>query len=182
LHQDILDEIKSYFEKTRHNRKNLVMTSNNEKQAYYPEGSVILPNRNGTHWMYYHIFINGLDKTIILLPGPPWEMEPMLMSMLLNIPKEKYRRIEICISENVRHCESAMETLISDIVTSQTNPTIAPYAKKGEVMLRVTARYDKKADDADIILKPVLDKLYERLENIYLQTVILSLRMLLRIC
>ena len=40
--------------------------------------------------------------------------------------------------------ESAMESLISDVVTNQTNPTIAPYAKKGEVMLRVTAKYDKK--------------------------------------
>ena len=170
LHQDILDEIKSYFEKTRHNRKNLVMTSNNEKQAYYPEGSVILPNRNGTAAGCIITYLSdGLEKTIILLPGPPWEMEPMFDEYVIEyFPKKNTEGLKSVYLRMFGIGESAMETLISDIVTSQTNPTIAPYAKKGEVMLRVTARYDKKADDADIILKPVLDKLYERLgEYIY---------------
>ncbi len=165
LHQEILDDIKAYFEKTRYNKKNVVMTSNNEKQAYYPEGSIILPNKNGTAaGCIIECSIDGLRKNIILMPGPPWEMEPMFDEYVIEFFKKKN-------SEGLKSVylrmfgigESAMETLISDIVTSQTNPTIAPYAKKGEVMLRITARYDKQSDNADSILKPVLDILYERL-------------------
>ena len=165
FHQELLDEIKAYFDKVKYSKKNLTMTSNNVKQAYYPEGSIILPNKNGTAaGCIIECSIYGLEKNIVLLPGPPWEMEPMFDEYVIEYFKKKN-------SEGLKSLylrlfgigESAMETLISDIVSSQTNPTIAPYAKKGEVMLRITARYDKKLNNADSILKPVLDILYDRL-------------------
>ncbi len=57
--------------------------------------------------------------------------------------------------------ESKAETMIADLMDAQTNPTIAPYAKTGEVHLRVTA---KAADEekAKELLSPVVDELYQR--------------------
>ncbi|NJD03256.1 MAG: nicotinamide-nucleotide amidohydrolase family protein, partial [Ruminiclostridium sp.] len=58
--------------------------------------------------------------------------------------------------------ESAMEDKIIDLIDAQTNPTIAPYAKDGEVTLRVTARYGKDETEADII-SPVVEEIKKRL-------------------
>ncbi|MFA7672503.1 MAG: competence/damage-inducible protein A [Clostridia bacterium] len=156
FHQELLDDIKSYFDKSKR-----IMTVNNEKQAYYPEGSIILPNKNGTAaGCLIETKYQGEDKVIILLPGPPWEMESLFNEYVIQYFNE--RSSEALRSVYIRMFgigESAMETVIKDMIDNQTNPTIAPYAKKGEVMLRVTVRYDRKNDDADALLKPVLDKL-----------------------
>jgi nicotinamide-nucleotide amidase len=55
-----------------------------------------------------------------------------------------------------------METEILDMIENQTNPTIAPYAKDGEVTLRVTARYEADKDHEDLI-GPVVDEIKRRL-------------------
>ncbi len=165
FHKNILADIKAYFEITKYNSRNTIMTTNNEKQAYYPEGSLILPNKNGTAaGCIIEHQVDGFMKTVILLPGPPWEMEPMFDEYVIeHFKKKNSEGLKSVYLKMFGIGESAMETLISDIVSSQTNPTIAPYAKKGEVMLRITARYDKQTDDADKILAPVLDMLYKRL-------------------
>jgi nicotinamide-nucleotide amidase len=165
FHQELLDDIKRYFEKSKR-----LMTVNNEKQAYYPEGSIILPNRNGTAaGCLIETRYQGEDKVIIMLPGPPWEMESLFDEYVIRYFNEKSS--EALKSVYVRMFgigESAMETVIKDIIDNQTNPTIAPYAKKGEVMLRITVRYDRKKNNADELLRPVLDKLSELLgEYIY---------------
>lgn len=69
LHQETYDGIKAFFEKT--NRK---MMDNNAKQAYLPEGSIIIPNNNGTA---PGCIIENEGKTIVMFPGPPKEMIPM---------------------------------------------------------------------------------------------------------
>lgn len=165
FHQELLDDIKHYFEKSKR-----IMTVNNEKQAYYPEGSIILPNKNGTAaGCMIEKKYEGEDKVIILLPGPPWEMESLFNEYVIRYFHS--RSSEALKSVYIRMFgigESAMETLIKDLIDNQTNPTIAPYAKKGEVTLRVTVRYDRQIDNADDMLQPVLDKLDELLgEYIY---------------
>ena len=54
-----------------------------------------------------------------------------------------------------------METVITDLLETQTNPTLAPYAKTGEVHLRVTARA-KSEEEADALMKPMMDELFHR--------------------
>ena len=127
--------IEAYFKTTMHR----VITDNNWKQALVPEGAVVVDNRNGTAPGL--IMETDDNKTVILLPGPPNELYPMfeqdIRPFLSRLTKE------VIYSRTVKIGglgESFVAAQIKDMLDSQTNPTIAPYAKTGEVHLRVTAR------------------------------------------
>lgn len=155
LHEESLNIMKSFFAKL-----NKTMTSNNIKQAYLPENSIIIKNRNGTA---PGCIIEEGNKVVIMLPGPPNEMKPMFEDHV--IPYFKNKAGHRLVSKYVRIFglgESEMEDKLIDIIKSQTNPTIAPYAKQGEVTLRITARYEDSTESEDIIT-PVLNKIKERL-------------------
>lgn len=141
-------------------------TLNNEKQAYFPESSQILRNDNGTA---PGCIVEKDGKTVVMLPGPPWEMEPMFEnSVLPYFLKDTGSRLYSVYLKLFGIGESQMEDTINDIVEGQTNPTIAPYAKKGEVTLRVTAKYIPNEEDPENIIAPVLDVIKDRLgEYIY---------------
>ena len=117
--------------------------SNNIKQAMFTSNAKILPNKNGT--APGAVFTKG-DKKIIMMPGPPREMKPMFREYVLPLLMENNE--EILLSRYVRFYgigESALEIELLDILNSQTNPTLALYAKDTEVMVRITARAkDKK--------------------------------------
>lgn len=157
LHEESLKKIEDFFRGL-----NRPMTQNNVKQAFLPEGSIIIKNNNGT--APGCIIENG-EKVIIMLPGPPSEMRPMLEETVLPYFRSK-SDIKI-VSTFVRIFgigESAMEDKLIDMIKTQTNPTIAPYAKEGEVTLRVTARC-RKDEDAEGIMAPVLEEIGRRLGN-----------------
>lgn len=151
-----LSRIESYFQE-----RGLKMTDNNRKQALVPEGAIVVDNDNGTA---PGIILEKDGKRIVLLPGPPNELIPMfeksiapyLLSLDPNGPSVIYSRtVKICGLG-----ESGVETLITDL-ESLKNPTVAPYAKTGEVHLRVTARAeDEKA--AKKLVKPVVKELESR--------------------
>jgi len=158
LHEDILDTMKAYFKKM--NRK---MTDNNIKQAYLPENCIVVKNSNGTA---PGCIIEKDEKVVIMLPGPPSEMKPMFEETVIPYfaSKSQYK----LTSKFLRIFgigESAMEDLIMDLVEKQSNPTIAPYAKEGEVTLRLTARYKNENNtcDGEEIIKPVEDEIKRRL-------------------
>ena len=154
LHEESLNFIKSYF-----NRVGRQMTHNNEKQAYMPEASIILKNNNGTA---PGCIIEQGSKVVVMLPGPPSEMKPMFDDYVLPYFKKKSGfLIESKFLRVFGIGESAMETLIIDLIDGQTNPTIATYAKEGEVTLRVSAQV-KAGEDSEIILKPVIDEIKKR--------------------
>lgn len=155
-----LEMIQSYF-KTR----GLEMTENNKKQAMVPEGAIVIDNANGTA---PGIIIEKDGKRIILLPGPPNELVPMFENSIA--PYLEKLCPGIIYSRTVKICgmgESKVETMVRDLMDGKENPTVAPYAKTGEVHLRVTARAeDEKA--AKQLVKPVVKELKSRLgSNIY---------------
>lgn len=156
------ERIKSYFK--RSNFK--VITDNNWKQAEVIEGSEVLDNDNGTAPGL--IVTTKEKKKIILLPGPPNEMEPMFENKVF--PYLNKLQPEVILSKMVKICgigESMAETEIADLIEKQKNPTIAPYAKLGEVHFRVTAKAST-ADEAKKLIKPVIKELSNRFkENIY---------------
>ncbi|AKL94125.1 competence damage-inducible protein A [Clostridium aceticum] len=157
LDEASLEIMKEYFL-----RRNQPITTNNKKQAYFPEGAIIVKNNNGTA---PGCIIEDNKKTMVLLPGPPREMIPMLEEVVLPY-LSKYQE-GILVSKVLRICgigESAMEDLISDIMEKQSNPTIAPYAKEGEVILRITAKA-KDTDEAERLLLPVEKELHNRLQK-----------------
>ena len=155
LDQDSLDKMQAFFKKL-----NRPMTDNNIKQAYLPENSIIIRNKNGTA---PGCIIEEAGKIVVMLPGPPSEMRPMLDDTVIPYFYEK-SEFKL-VSRFLRIFgigESAMEDMILDLINAQTNPTIAPYAKDGEVTLRVTARYPKNDSDDDIIT-PVVNEIKKRL-------------------
>lgn len=136
-----------------------IPTDNNWKQADVIEGCEILYNKNGTA---PGIFVSEGEKTVILLPGPPLELKSMFTDSVM--PKLQQKCGQVFYSQTVKIVgpgESSVETQILDMLNTQENPTIAPYAKTGEVHLRVTARA-KDEKEAREKTSPVVEELYRR--------------------
>ncbi len=154
MRDDILAEIEKYFL-----RKGLSMPETNTKQALAPEDSRVLPNKNGTA---PGIIMEDGGRKIIILPGPPREMEPMFTEQV--VPYLKNFSHSVIKSHTVRTFgigESAMSEKVADLLEKE-NPTVAPYAKDGEALLRITAKADSE-EAADRLILPVLEEIKARL-------------------
>lgn len=162
LDEHIREKIQDYFNRSNYK----VIPDSIWKQTMVIEGAMVIYNNNGTA---PGLIISTVEnKKIILLPGPPNEMIPMFEQDIF--PYLSKLDSSVIISDMVKICgigESMVETLVTDLIEKQSNPTIAPYAKDAEVHLRVTAKADtiSKAND---LLKPIVDDLKKRFkENIY---------------
>lgn len=160
LHQKSLDDMAEYF---RASGKS--MPENNIKQAYLPEGCIVIENHNGTA---PGCIMEDKGRYAIMLPGPPREMQPMLTDTVL--PFLQGLSNAVMRSRVLRLFgigESRAASLIDDIIKNQTNPTVAPYAKEGEVTFRVTASAEDE-ETAMRLLGGTVNKIYEILgEYIY---------------
>lgn len=139
------------------------ITDNNWKQALIIEGAKIVKNDNGTAPGL--IVTTKEGKTIILLPGPPNELIPMFLKDI--IPYLKETTSNLLYSNMVKICgigESKAETMIGDLIDNQSNPTIAPYAKTGEVHLRITAKVTS-IEEGKSLITPIVDELKKRFGN-----------------
>lgn len=149
------ERIAGYFSKMKSNN----VTENNWKQAMVPEGAKVVDNHNGTA---PGLIIEENGKTAILLPGPPNEIKPMFERDIM--PYLRSLEPEGIYSKMVKICsvgESKAETMVLDLMENQSNPTIAPYAKTGEVHFRVTAKASDEKE-ADKLMEPMLKELSER--------------------
>lgn len=160
------ERIESYFTFRYQNSKvKDIITGNNWKQAQKIDGSIVIDNDNGTAPGY---IVEADSKTLILLPGPPSELIPMFEDRILPYLAKKQNKV--FLSKMVKICgigESKAETLILDLIEGQDNPTIAPYAKSGEVHFRITAAADH-ATQGEQMIAPVLEELFRRFgDNIY---------------
>lgn len=157
LHEPSKEAIQKYFAD-----RNIRPTDNNWKQAMLPEDSVVLDNHNGTA---PGVIMETESAKVILLPGPPDELIPMFEESAA--PYLTRLTSQIICSQTVKICgvgESRAETMVRDLIDAQTNPTIATYAKTGEVHIRVTASAgDRKA--AMKLIKPVVKELKSRFGN-----------------
>jgi len=141
------------------------MTENNIKQGYIPEGAVVLENNNGTA---PGVLIEKNGKIVIMLPGPPKELYPMFENKVLPYLKAKANStIRSKVLRVIGVGESTAEYMLKDIFDSQANPTIAPYAKDGEVHLRITAKTDAP-EESDSLIAEMEQKVRAILgDNIY---------------
>lgn len=156
LDDDSLRSIECYFQK-----KGSVMAESNRKQAYLPEGCTIFHNANGTA---PGCAVCKEGKHLILLPGPPKELQPMFVSSVLPY-LEQYRE-GVIFSQNIHISgigESSVAEMAADLL-AMSNPTVAPYAAVGDVRLRVTA---KAADleKAKALCAPVVEEIKKRFGN-----------------
>jgi len=130
------------------------MSVTNRKQAKVPRGGVLLPNERGTA---PGIYLEKEDKTVIMLPGPPKELNYLFQEQVSPRLKEKLEKsgeLAILKSKVLRVIglgESTMAEKISPVLEKQTNPTIAPLAKMSEVHLRITARASNSREADELI-------------------------------
>lgn len=151
--------IDKYMESYAGNNPDRKITQNNWKQVTVPEGAIVLDNVNGTA---PGLILEKGDKIAILLPGPPNEMKPMFEEQVY--PYLRGKQSNIFYSQIVKICdvgESQVAAEIQDLIGSQNNPTIAPYAKTGEVHLRITARA-KDEKEGKKLVKPYVHEIKKR--------------------
>ena len=155
LHEPTVEKIKKYF-----SSKGIEMAQNNLKQAMLPKDCVIFPNDNGTA---PGMAIEKDGVHILVLPGPPRELKPMFQNCA--VPYLMQFSDRIIVSHNIRTFgigESSMAEKVNDLFDAQ-NPTVAPYAKDGEALLRVTAMAKTK-EDAESLCKPIIEEIKKRLD------------------
>lgn len=153
LHQESMDRLKEHF-------KGRYMAETNNKQAYMPEGSIVLKNNNGTA---PGCIIEENSKIIIVLPGPPREIKPMFTESVIPFLAEKTNCTLLSKEIHIVQVgESRASEVMDDIIKNSINPTVAPYAKDNEMLFRVTARGKDKAE-CEKIMEPVVNEIYNRL-------------------
>ena len=136
------------------------MTPNNRQQALIPEGAEILPNPAGTAPGI--IWQPRPNLTILTFPGVPSEMQRMWRETAVPYLKSQGWGKEIIYSHTLRFRgigESALAEKVADFF-DLTNPTVAPYASKGEVRLRISAKATSEAE-AIALISPVAQQLQE---------------------
>ena len=175
LHSETAESMRAWFAS-----RNVNMTENNLKQAMVIEGGEVLKNENGTA---PGIYIQQGNQAIILLPGPPRELEPLFYQ---QVRPRLERFTDSCNHYVTLHIfgigESALEVAIKDLLYKD-NPTAACYAKTGEVEVRITAR-GRTAEEAERLANRHADEIKRRVgsfvysdkENSLAETVVEKLR------
>lgn len=141
--------IRDYFQQLHPGRP---MTENNLQQAYLPEGCTIFSNDWGTA---PGCAFEADGVRVIMLPGPPNECTPMFEHRA--VPYLRALADGVIASRTLKIFgmgESAVEAKLRDRMNALTNPTLAPYAKTGEVELRITAKA-ATVEEARALIVPV---------------------------
>lgn len=132
-------------------------TSNNERQAQIIQGATPLANETG-------LAVGGMIEvegvTYVVLPGPPSELKPMVLNELLprlTTGAKLYSRVLRFFGIG----ESQLVTVLADLIEQQTDPTIAPYAKIGEVTLRLSTKANSQ-QEADLALNSLEEQILSR--------------------
>lgn len=158
------ENVCSYFQKI-----DRPIPENNRRQAMFPASGQVVTNLLGTA---PGLLVAKDNRYLFALPGVPYELHGLWNSFV-----KPYLRQRLDIEGNpvltskmvkmVGIGESAMEEIILDLIHNQSNPTIAPYASRGEVSLRITAKSCSE-DDNQKLIEQTLSKVKERLgEYIY---------------
>ena len=138
-------------------RPDYARTPNNERQAQIIQGATPLANETG-------LAVGGMIEvegvTYVVLPGPPSELKLMVLNELLPrlmTGAKLYSRVLRFFGIG----ESQLVTILADLIEQQTDPTLAPYAKTGEVTLRLSTKAKSK-EEADAALNTLEEQILSR--------------------
>lgn len=148
-----LERLKEYF-------KGRDCGPNQLKQVMLPEGCTVLQNDHGT--APGCAFTTKDGKVVVMLPGPPSELVPMMENYAM--PFLSKLADSIIWSTDIRVYgigEGAAEERILDL-TENKNPTVATYAATNEMYVRVTAKASTKRE-AQKLCKPMVHEICNRL-------------------
>lgn len=133
-------------------KRKMCMTNNNEKQAMVPEGALILKNQVGTA---PGLVVKDKERYFVLLPGPPFELKYVCEHEFFPYLETKFAAHGIIksLTLKVRGLgESLVAEKLDALISKQTNPTLALYAREGVILVRLTAKADT-AEQADKLLQ-----------------------------
>lgn len=157
------------------------MVESNARQALILEGGESLPNDTG---LAAGVAVSQEGTHYILLPGPPKEMKPMFDLYAKAWLRQNMTDEVPLYSKMLKFAgigESNLEHELIDLIKEQNDPTIAPYAKEGEVTIRLTTRA-RTQEEADRKITPTEQAIRSRLgdfiyaeEDIGIERVILRL-------
>lgn len=153
MHEESLRKIESYF-------KGRPMDENQKKQAMLPAGCTVFENHHGT--APGCAFTADTGCTVIMLPGPPSELVPMLQESV--VPFLAGRSGAVIVTHDLHvygQGEGHVAALIDDLMYGA-NPTVATYAKDGEMFVRVAAKAANTAE-ADALCAPMLREVTRRI-------------------
>ncbi|MFA9558016.1 competence/damage-inducible protein A [Evansella sp. AB-rgal1] len=155
------ERICQFFEK-----RGREMTENNRKQALIIEGSHVFPNDHG---LACGMAISSKELQILMLPGPPKELQPMFETYAIPY-FQKQMKVKSFIQSRVLRFfdigESQLVDKIDNLLETQTNPTIAPLASDGEVTLRLTVKGEKEEENT-YLLDEVQNKILQKVGSFF---------------
>lgn len=149
--EEAMERIAGYYAK-----RDIELTPNTRKQAEVPEGCTVFQNNQGTA---PGLAMEGKGKLVIMLPGPPREMIPMFVDSAM--PYLSRYSGKTIVSSTIHFFgigESLLESRMHEYMLAHTNPSVAPYAKDGEVQVRVTASAASK-EEAEQMIRPVVEEI-----------------------
>jgi nicotinamide-nucleotide amidase len=136
-HAEIFDAIEKRFA-----ARGLRTPEINRRQAMVPRGAIVLPNRNGTA---PGLWIEHDGKFIVLLPGPPRELKPMLELviqewLLVHVGASRlFRRLLRITGQSESYVEEKMQPLYAKWLAADTKITTTILASLGQIELHLTA-------------------------------------------
>ena len=154
--EEEVKHLQEYF--TRRKRK---MPEANLKQALFPPEAIILKNSKGTAPGMY---LKKDGKVLILLPGPPREMQSMYLQEVEPLLKSDFNLDEkqsaSCTIKVIGPGESQVDEMLIDIINEPCGCSIALLANEGEVHIKVTAEGENSSHS-----KQISKEISERIEN-----------------
>ncbi|RXZ77896.1 competence/damage-inducible protein A [Paenibacillaceae bacterium] len=141
IHEPSMDKIEALFA-----GRGVHMVESNRRQALMIEGSDPLANETGLA-VGNALTVDGTHY--MLLPGPPRELQPMFKGPAKAWLRGKTGEELPLHSRQLRFAgigESSLEAAVIDLIEQQSDPTIAPYAKEGEVALRISTKARSEAE------------------------------------
>ena len=160
MDQNALDYVVSYISKSGR-----PMTPNNKRQALTISNGKVLKNPVG---LAIGTFYQAEKTAYMVLPGPPRELKGMFEEAAKPVLKELLPQKMKLTSRVLRFYgigESRLVTELADLISTQTNPTLAPYAKTNEVTLRLTAKTE--TDDEALRLLNEMEKIIQEKVGLY---------------
>ncbi|MBM4255266.1 MAG: CinA family nicotinamide mononucleotide deamidase-related protein [Deltaproteobacteria bacterium] len=149
LHQPFLEQIQHRFRS-----RGFIMTPNNERQAYMPEGAIPVTNPNGTAPSFV---VEDPRGSIFVLPGVPFELKWLFENEVAPYLRRKFSLNEIITYRVLKVAElgeSRVDDLMGHFIANSKNPTVGVLAHPGQVDIRIAAKAPSK-EEAMKLIAPV---------------------------
>lgn len=149
LDPNLLEQIEHRFR-----RRGLIMTPNNERQAYIPEGAIPVNNPNGTAPAF---IVEDPRGAVFALPGVPFELKWLFDNEVAPYLRRRFDLAEIITYKVLKVAEigeSSVDDRIGHLIAKSSNPTVGVLAHPGQVDVRITAKA-ANTEEAMRLIAPV---------------------------